>query len=345
MLPRAATTLAEHLRAAGWTTSAVVSHSFCGSDWGFAQGFDSFDESNVLGHLGVSSPGVTEGGLRFLDEHKHERFFLWLHYFDPHYVYKLHPGHDPDPGSDYDGRVVDGMYISALEALTGTLTPDDRAQLARLYDSEIAFTDAQIGRVLDRLEALGLADDTVVVFVADHGEAFDEHGLIGHASTLYQELVHVPFLVRCPRWAPGEVSTPVSSVDLFPTILSCLDLPGPGGLVGRSLAPDAPAATEPRLLFSQTSRGGRQVAVRSGDHKLIARLARGRAPRLELYDLSADPHEAHDLAPQGGPILEQLSRELLSWEEATREGAMAPETIDVDAWLQENLEALGYTED
>ena len=342
ILPRAATTLAEHLRAAGWTTSAVVSHSFCGSDWGFAQGFDSFDESNVLGHLGVSSPGVTEGGLRFLDEHKHERFFLWLHYFDPHYVYKLHPGHDPDPGSDYDGRVVDGMYISALEALTGTLTPDDRAQLARLYDSEIAFTDAQIGRVLDRLEALGLADDTVVIFTADHGEEFLDHRLLGHGKTLYQELVHVPAIVRCPHWEPGVITAPVGNVDLLPTLLECLGLPEPEGLVGTSLGPGGGPPSHP--VLSQVDKRRHLTSLRDGDLKLIANRQRD-PPRLELYDLSVDPTERNDRAAEGGQRLSVLTEQLLRLERLSRERALPPAVLHLEDDQRRLLRTLGYIDD
>ena len=341
ILPQQATTLAESLSAAGLRTAAMVSHSFCGSDWQFDQGFEAFDESNVLGHLGVSSAGVTEGALAFLEDAADGPFFLWLHYFDPHYAYQLHLDHDVVGPSPYDGPVRPGMPISELKGMAADLNETDVDALHRFYDSEIAFTDHHIGRVLDRLEALGLTEDTLVVFTADHGEAFLDHGRIGHATTLYQELLHVPLIVRCPGWGAATVDDPVGNIGIFATVMACLGLPQPEDLAA---GPLPPAGRPPDLVFSQTSKGGEQAMIRVGDHKVIASRLKKR-PRFALYDLATDPTEQNDLASQGSATLAEMSGQLTELYQQIDRGAMPPETIDIDGWLKANLEALGYVED
>ena len=337
-LPDEATTLAEVLRASGRATGAVVSHTFCSSDWRFDQGFDAFDEANIAGHHAASSAGVTDAGLAFLDEHQGEPFFLWLHYFDPHFAYLLHPDHDVAPTQDYDGTVVSGMPIPDLNRLRRAgMDPADLAEIERFYDSEIAWTDHQIGRILDRLADLGIRDDTMVILTADHGEEFLDHGLLGHGKTLYQELVHVPLIIDCPWWRPGVVEQPVANVDVFPTVLACLDQPIPEGLVGQALGPDPPN----HLVFSQTAKKRKLAMVREGDLTVIAHL-KGERPRFEMYDLAEDPGQRRDLARQGGRDLERLARRVLELQAASESLLAPPVQVEVDPSLQEQLEQLGY---
>ena len=229
--------LPELLQEYGWSTGAVVSHGFCSSKWGFDQGFDFFDETNVLGHAGVSSAGVTRAALRFIDAHAGDPFFLWLHYFDPHNEYLSHPGHGYQRERPYRGPVNPRNNFYKLRRILDRLGPPDWDELRRLYDSEIAFTDHHIGRVLERLRSLELYEDSLVILTADHGEEFGDHGRLGHAHSLYQELVHVPLLVKYPGSEPLVAEDPVALVDLYPTLLEFLGLPLPEGLVGRSLFP------------------------------------------------------------------------------------------------------------
>jgi choline-sulfatase len=334
-MPRDVTTLAETLREEGLRTGAVVSHSFCSDEYNFDQGFESFDDTNVLGHVGVSSPGVTERALAFVDEHQQEPFFLWVHYFDPHFAYTLHEGHDFAPESTYAGPVRDEMRYSQLNDLE--LEPRDVEELHRLYDSEISWTDHHVGLLLDHLEALGLADRTMVVFTADHGEEFLDHGRLGHAKTLYEEMVRVPLIVRCPRWSPGVIDTPVANLDIFPTVLACLGVRVPWGLEGAPLGPRAP---KPRTLFTQVAKGRGTLAAVQGDHKLI-RLKPG---DYRLFDLAADPLEQHDLAPAGGPLFESLRAEVEGFADVLRDGARKGAKVKVDARQADELEALGYVE-
>ena len=172
-------TLPEILRDAGYDTACAISHIFLARRYGLQQGIVHFDTSFDLpvghGDTEISSPGVTARGLEWI-EHKAaagdgEPWFLWLHYFDPHYKYVEHEG---------------------ISETFGVEDPLER------YDGEIRFTDGYIGEVLDALARTGLDESTIVVLVADHGEEFLDHGGQYHGHTLYQELVHVPLVVRAP---------------------------------------------------------------------------------------------------------------------------------------------------
>jgi arylsulfatase A-like enzyme len=232
--------LSELLQRHGYATGAVVSHRFCSSRWGFDQGFDVFDEDNARGHGAVTSPGVSDRALAFLDAHGERPFFLWLHYFDPHFDYLEHEGFGRPRDAAYEGPIRSGMEFPRLFELRGSLAPRDVDELRRIYESEIAFTDHHIGRVLDRLRESGRLERTVVVLTADHGEEFLEHGGLGHSRTLYQELLAVPLLVRIPGRAPGVVTSRVALLDVLPTVLAALSLPPASGAAGAELP--APAS-------------------------------------------------------------------------------------------------------
>jgi len=332
--------LAEALAAGGYETAAVVSHSFCSSEWNFDQGFERFDESNVLGHEAVTSAAVTERALELLDGFGRGPFFLWVHYFDPHFAYVFHDEF-PFPGPpDYRGPVRDGMKYSLLRGMHAELTATDLEEVRRFYDSEVAETDHWIGALLDGLRARGLWDDALVIVTADHGEEFNDHGAMGHSRTLYQELVHVPLIVKYPRGAgpAGLVDErAVALLDVYPTVLELAGLPAPAGLAGASLL--APAQGS-RPLVSETARRGGLRSLVSGDYKLIQHLSSG---EIELYDLAADPLERRDLSAADPARAEALRAQLEAWAGAVRPGRSTE--VELDREDVERLEALGYTGD
>ena len=335
--------LAEVLRDHGFVTGAVVSHSFCSATWNFDQGFEFFDESNVLGHDGISSQGVSDRGIEFLEQHRDQRFFLWLHYFDPHFAFRHHAEHDVNPAIPYDGPVESGMRFKDLRRVTRGARPEDVAQIVRFYDSEIAYCDLHIGRLLDRLRTLDLYDETLIIFTADHGEEFYDHGLLGHARTLYNEVINVPLIVRIPGRGSAAVERPVALLDLFPTVLEALDISVTHSLAGTSLlAPPAEDAPVPAPIFSETSRTRELRGVVSGHHKLIVNLETG---RQQLFDLAADPTETHDLLGAPPPELPILRRDLESWLERQRGLQAEAEEIELSPQEQARLEALGYVGD
>lgn len=266
-------TLAECLQGAGFSTAAVTSHVYMARSYGLDQGFGLYDDDLILAnrgdsHLAVSSPAISEKGMAWLTERSEdERWFLWLHYFDPHSNYQAHPGF--------------------LE-IDGVPGPKQR------YDSEIAWTDHHIGRVLDRLQSLGLAEDTVVIVVADHGEEFGDHGGTMHRKHLYEEVIRVPLIVSVPGAAPGRITTPVSVVDIMPTACELLGVAAPDGLQGRSLASSLGGQEpESRPILAELGRGTlAMTCVVDGFWKLIRQPNTGLS---ELYDLESDPGEQLDV--------------------------------------------------
>ncbi len=259
-------TLAGLLRAAGYQTATPVGYVFYRPQGGLTREFELVDDEVYRLHnrdlRGVTSGPLTDAALGFLDRRDATRpFFLWVHYLDPH-----------DPYVDHDGA-----------------GGDDRAR----YGSEVRHADRELGRLLDGLAARGLADDTLLVVHADHGEELGEHGGQYHATTLYEEILHVPLVIVAParaRLAAGVRAAPVSLYDLVPTIVDLLGVTTPAGFLGRSLVPTlrgAELAASPR--FAECARFGRdRRAVLAWPWKLIADAAVG---TLELYDLAADPHE------------------------------------------------------
>jgi arylsulfatase A-like enzyme len=198
-------------------------------------------------------------------------FFAWFHFMDPHDEYKTHP-ESPHFGS----------------------RPRD------LYDEEVFFTDLWIGKLLDFVEAQPWATRTAIVFSADHGEAFGEHGLSRHAHEVYEELVHVPLFFVVPGAAPRHVDVPRGAVDLMPTIVDLLGARGVPPLPGKSLVPEirsnADGGLEERDVIvdlPEDDHNERRRALIAGDKKIIAF---GNDVRFAIYDLSADPGEKVDLA-------------------------------------------------
>lgn len=341
-LPEEARLLSEVLADAGFATGAAVSHDYCSARWGFAQGFEWFDESNVRGYQAISAPGVTNLGIAFVEAQAQRPWFLLLHYFDPHFSYLEHRrfafGGRP---TGYTGPIHSRMRFKALYALRAGLAAPDVAELERLYDSEIAFTDHHIGRLLDHLRARKLLDRTLVILTADHGEEFLERGDLGHAKSLYDEVIRVPLLLRVPGVAPARIAQPVGLIDLYPSVLDLLGLPPEPGAAGISLfGRDRRAAAPPRPVFTETSRFERSLyGVVDGRHKLVLDLVRDRA---QLYDLLDDPGERRDLASREPERARELRARLEAWIAQQRALAQRSSDLELSAEERERLRELGY---
>jgi arylsulfatase A-like enzyme len=331
------TTLAELFHARGFATASFNTHALLvRARGGFRQGFDTVYPSHVQpiveGEHKMPFADTEPHLMAWLEAHAHEPFFVWIHDMDPHLP--------PTSGNPY------------LDAPGWTR-----------YDAEVRWTDEAVGRILAKLRALGLGDDLLVVFTADHGEAFgDEHGLIGHQDVMYDEVLRIPLLVRYPAMgAPRRIAEPVELIDLYPTIVELAGLPLPAGTRGESLVPllsggraerTTPYAYHARYFFED---GHHWLAVRDREWKLLARtpdLASGGAERaaprwslddpatyFELYRIADDPDEAHDLFEQHPEQVARLRQLLARWGESVAQGPTRPE---LDAATHEALRALGY---
>ncbi len=302
-------TLAELLREQGFCTGGVVSGEFVSSEVGMDQGFASFDESQVAGGImGVTSWQVSERALRFLGAHAERPFFLFLHYFDPHMPYRDHSGfHFADSYTGWlraEAEAADQLML--FHTKKHMLGPLERDFISDLYEEEVAYTDAQIGRVLRFLDEAGLWDSTLVIFVADHGEEFFEHDSVGHANTLYQECIHVPLALVDPMAeAPATFTRPVETRWLFRTMLDFLGMEPPEDRADvPALAYEGASGTGEHLVRSSThpAQSPNDEATGTGAHVWLSCLVDERwklivdhnLGRSMLFDLASDVGEQDD---------------------------------------------------
>ena len=316
--------LAELLQNAGYRTKGIISNTYLMANvGGIDQGFEEYDESCV--GLEPSSPRLTELALDYIDEHKKEPFFLFVHWQDPHYPWYLQKDFDYYP--EYKGRVKDGDSIGNLHALIPTIKPEDIKRIEALYDSNIAFMDLHVGLILDRLKQLDLYDNTLIIFTADHGEDFLEknyfHLWLGHSRKLFQEYVHVPFIIKPPQWdRKVEVNEFVELLDLMPTVAEYAGLEIPQAYVrdGALLRVGKEGRVEEKPLFSETTSATHQQAVVWKGHKLIHYLRR----KAELmFDLNEDPREKNNIIDQRPEMRAQLEKALADWNKAVKESEVA----------------------
>ena len=259
--------MSEVLKSAGYTTGAILTHYYF-RKWGMRQGFDYYN--NDLGAKrnprSITSDKVTDRALQWISRNYRKKWFLWLHYLDPH-----------------------GYYVPHEEKSYGSKEKD-------LYDAEIWYTDKHIGRLLDQLRQIPGHEKTIVIITADHGDGFNEHGFTSHAVALYQELVHVPMIFYIPGLPARRVGGAVSNLDILPTMA---DLAGiqynPEEFEGESLAGQLfyNHVDHKRVVYSETDLPQPQRAAITERYKLIYRM---RSNIYELYDLRKDPGEKHNIA-------------------------------------------------
>jgi len=359
-----ALTLAELLSAAGFSTAGFVSWVYVGSKYGFSQGFDTYLELVDRARYEPASGGgaapaaqVVDAAIAWLDTQPARPFFLFVHLFDPHMDYAPPPPYDTMFGGDpqaADGRYASlRRYIPYLGRPVPELPAAVRERVVSLYDGEIRYADAQVGRLLQAIDALG--EQSLVVVLSDHGEELGEHGsLEGHGWTLFDEVLHVPLVLRLPRDAEAGtvVEAPVTLLDVGPTVLDVLGLPAEPAFEGRSLLGLArgKSAPEGRLLVAQTDRSGARLrAVRGERWKRIEVRDAGAAslglPVRQgdsLFDLASDPGERRDVSASEPAIVRHLSAALAA-AEAPRE-APPPAQVVLSPEERERLRALGYAE-
>lgn len=303
-------TLATVLEAAGFATGAFVSAFPLDRRFGLAAGFDIYGDRWARGPDGRpaderAGEATVDDALAWRATTGDARTYMWVHLFEPHAPYR--------------------------DAASGR-------PLSDRYDDEIAEADRQVGRLLDGLGAARA--DTLVVVAADHGEAFGEHGEVGHSLFLYDTTLHVPLILQGPRAPRGRVDDPVSLVDVAPTVLHWLGIAGPE-MDGRVIAMDPgleSADTPPRPIYAETHAPFEDFgwsplrSVRAGAMKYIL------APTPELYDLATDAAEATNLAGARQADAARFRTAVATF--ATRGAAAPAEAVTPEA--RRRLQALGY---
>lgn len=316
-LPPDAATLAERVKARGYTTGAIVASVVLDKASGLSQGFDDYDDAiagpvratMAMADLQRDAATVSEAGREWIASQR-GRWFLWTHFYDPHLPYDAPAAHAKAAGG-------------------------------RPYDAEVAFVDAEIGRLLQSIDRA----NTIVVVTSDHGEALGEHGEPDHGFFLYDATLHVPLIIAGPGIAHRVVSEQVRSIDIAPTIAQLAGVEWPpdvrGGeslrvLIEGGARRDVPVSLAeswyPRLHFGWSE----LRSARVGEWKYVA------APRPELYDLRVDARETKNLVDAKGPVAARLAADLQAITASFGQRAERAQTAQPDAETVRRLQALGY---
>jgi len=350
-------TLAGVLSGAGYRTAALVNNPFLHPGRGVSRGFGRYAVYGLKASDGVDL------ALEWIEAQAGAPWFLFLHLLDPHAPYA--------PPAPFD-RTWSARSVEEVDGYPFTLADvralaDPRAYrdvLVDMYDAEIRYTDAEIGRLLDALEASGAAAETVIVVHSDHGEELWDHGGFEHGHALWEELLHVPLGVVYPPLVPAgvRVAGRVRTIDVFPTLLDLLGLdpaahgfdPPRGGVreaeLGRSLVPwitggrgdeDLVALAE-AVLYGPPFGAWQEAKARlEGDRKLIA----GGPPETDLlFDLAYDPGETEDLAGAEPAAARAMRARLEEWHRRVLLTAAPGAAVEVDEATREALGELGYTD-
>ncbi|MCP4593717.1 MAG: sulfatase-like hydrolase/transferase, partial [bacterium] len=355
-------TMAEVLADYGYQTTAIVSGPYLKRKHGLAQGFETYDQTSVTtGKLDashdVTNPRMEARVNQFLDHERREGdpFFLFLYYWDPHFQFIPPPPYDTMFVPDGAVPVKD-PHFQTYYKLGKQIKPAQLEYLKAQYDGEIRCTDAYLERLFERLRALGLWENTVIILTADHGEQFFEHGFLGHKYDLYVESLHVPLIIKYPKQTEGRRDRRVvHAVDLFPTVLDLGRARIPEEYHGRSLLDDPRLAEEPtffelafRWYMRRKSTGEKWTesedwfAIREGRHKLVWK---EQADETELYDIIVDPKELHPIREGAEDLTAALLERLQAWRAemqtiAARAGAPAQAVLTPEE--EERLRSLGY---
>jgi arylsulfatase A-like enzyme len=350
-IPAQIPTLAEILRTRGFRTAAVSASAVVRKNpsrfnphGGFGAGFDLFNEECVWKSAECVNRHAFEQ-LRVKDERP---FFLYLHFIDPHGPYAPPDSHQrrfatgPKPDKPFirngNPNPIGDMLYKGLPDPGATKA--DLRYLIDLYDEEIRYFDGQLAVLLDELRTSGRLDDTLIVFAADHGEEFLEHGDIKHCRNLFDTEIRVPLVLHLPGAAARTLAQPVQNIDLTPTILDLLGVTADTrAFEGKSLRPlleGKPAATGPQHALMSTLR-----SVSDGRFKLIHDLGAG---TFALYDLRADPGETRDVLARERRTFHRLRQDLTAWLARTEGAAPADESVRKAQEELKKLRSLGYLE-
>jgi len=315
-------TLASALKEHAYSTAAIIGSAVLDSRFGLNHGFDFYYDHFDFNRLletnldEMERPGnvVADVALDWLSKNYQKKFFLWMHLYDPHYPYR------PPP-------------------------PYSQEYASRPYDGEIAFADAQVGRLLRFLKEKGLYQNTLVVLSGDHGESLGEHGEKTHGFFIYNATLQVPLIVKLPhRTMAKQVATQVSLTDIMPTVLQILKLDIPSQVQGRSLLPliDGKQSNEPGSLYAETFlprlhfNWSELRGVETNKYHFID------APKPELYDLSKDPGETQNLLPQKKAVGEEMQAKLAALIREYSSGQELAQKTGLYPALMERLKSLGY---
>jgi arylsulfatase A-like enzyme len=342
-LDTALPTLAEQLGRAGYATAAIVNNPYLDPRFGLDRGFGHYDHVSGDNIRVRRADLMVDIALAWIDARGEVPFFMVLHLFD------IHMNYDPPPS--VRGRFTRGhpsrmrLPVSDFRAIRSGRVAVGAAEVSFIsaaYDEEVLFVDGQLGRLRRGLEERGLLDDLLIVLTSDHGEELFDHDGFEHGHAMWQELLHVPLVFWGPFVLAGRESSPVSLVDLYPTLLEAVGIQTPEQNAGRSLWSNLLRgdSLRARTLHAEGILFGpeRKVALR-WPYKLVLDAEK---PRHRLFDLEDDPGERVGIGKQRRDVARQLTATLRALESVTPPSPRR--SVRLDSEIRENLRALGYVE-
>ncbi len=348
-LPDSVRTIAEHLRDSGYATGAIVNVDFLTDSFGMTQGFTDVDSEFYRNNTEMRSAAkTTDAALAWLKTDRQQPFFLMVHYFDPHLVYAPPPEYRRRFAAPPDREQADWVFGTRRHLVgyrRGVYQFDDATirRAEHLYNGEVAYTDHEVGRLLSALPRMGLADSTVVALTADHGEEFLDHGGFEHGHTLYNELVHIPLIIRGAKGTGGRsIASAVGHVDIAPTLCESAGIAPDPAFVGRSLVG----------LMNHNNDKGRPIVFEGnfwGD-PLRGWLQRGYKLIIPdngaamLFNIVADPLEKKDLHAAEPDRVKQMLEDLrLTYKKMSTHKHGEDPPVELSPEQLERLRSLGYT--
>ena len=359
-LSKSEVTLAEALKENQYVTAAFTGGGFTSRKFGFAQGFDIYEEihRNKFDKIYKNDDikYINEKVFRWLEKNKDSNFFLLVHTFNVHEPFNPPDAYKQIFSHDYQGfledEFIDDELVGKITKKEIPTTQEDINFIISQYDGDIRYCDMHIGRLLNKIEQLGLASNSIIILTADHGEDLMDHKTIGHRD-VYDVGIQIPLIIRFPSF-PFEqriVNSIVRSIDIFPTILDVLNLPKENRIEGYSFLPLIMGKNErEREVFSfgwkrlwehenETVWRRKRFSIRTNRWKYIA------TPDIlayELYYLWEDPKELKNLAYKEKKRLAFFNRRLINYFENSEISRNAPSKAILDSDLKKNLRSLGY---
>jgi arylsulfatase A-like enzyme len=329
----------------GYMTQALVTHLYLSSEYGLDEGFV---RHRLLEQARAEQ--VTDEAISFLHAFGDRDFFLFLHYYDPHWHYDPPPPYDRTFDPTYDGEVT-GVWWEFKELEADTIDERDRRHIEALYDGEILYTDRHLERLFIEMKRLGVFDRALIVVTSDHGEEFLEHGGWEHQKTLYEEQLRIPLIVKLPGGQRGgtRIDGQASLIDVAPMVADVAGLPRPPTFQGRNLLElelelGRADSVTPSWSWSETEHtldGSHLLSMRSGaDGEKTLFVRREETIDARRYNLALDPNELQPMDGDGAAI--EILSSFLREAEERRSGKRANPSVDLDEEQRDRLRALGY---
>ena len=343
-------TMAEVFQNSGYHTAAFTANANSSSAFGYQQGFDYFYESFKKKAFRNMADDFLPALFPWLEENKSNHFFLYVHFREPHSIIDPPPPFTDMFDKDYQG-VVDLYHNKEQMILSGEieLTPRQIYHIVATYDASICYADSVIGKIIEKLKSTGLYDRTIIIVIADHGEALWEHGIFGHGHYLYDEVSQIPFIINLPTsigLRGRKTEALVQTIDLFPTLVDILQLSAPNVVFqGKSLLPliDGRIGTVNDLIYSRAESVKPRYSVRDPVYKYILY---SDTREEHLYNLRKDPQEKRNLIGSSEIIKNYFRQQFSIWlhqQRALREIIKgAGRVSEIDEATLKNLKALGY---